>query len=152
MPVSTECAAALLSFRYPSYIYIDSLGFWVPNRGFRIPGSGFWILCQWHLDSSFQSLVGFRIPWAVFQIPKPRIADFLTLGDEFSNFAARVTDDTHPWKAFRDCQLGTPLIITKWHETNFWNFRLDHTSHVMVSCFRRLTCFFLFTGRSYSTA
>ena len=23
MPVSTECAAALLSFRYPSYIYID---------------------------------------------------------------------------------------------------------------------------------
>ena len=41
--------------------------------------------------------LGFRIPIiSVFQIPKPRIADLLTLGDEFSNFAARVTDDAHP--------------------------------------------------------
>ena len=30
-------------------------------------------LVQWNLDSGFQSLVGFRIPSAVFQIPKPRI-------------------------------------------------------------------------------
>ena len=28
----------------------------------RIPGTGFRILCQWNLDSGFQSLVGFRIP------------------------------------------------------------------------------------------
>ena len=27
------------------------------------------------LDSGFRSLVGFRIPWAVFWIPKPRIPD-----------------------------------------------------------------------------
>ena len=33
------------------------------------------ILCQWNLDSGFQSLVGFRIHWAVFTIPKPRIPD-----------------------------------------------------------------------------
>ena len=32
-------------------------------------------LCQWNLDSGFQSLVGFRTPWAVFRIPKPRISD-----------------------------------------------------------------------------
>ena len=32
-------------------------------------------LCQWNLDSEFQSLVEFRIPWAVFWIPKPRIPD-----------------------------------------------------------------------------
>ena len=38
-----------------------SLGFWIPRHGFRI-------LCQWNLDSGFQSLVGFRIP-------KPRILD-----------------------------------------------------------------------------
>ena len=41
----------------------DSLGFWIPCRGFRIPVTG------------FQSLVGFRILWAVFWIPKPRIPD-----------------------------------------------------------------------------
>ena len=40
----------------------DSLGFWIPRRGFRIPGSLFWILCQWNLDSRFQTLVGFQIP------------------------------------------------------------------------------------------
>ena len=38
------------------------------------------------------------VPDSLSCIPdsKPRIADFLTLGDEFSNFAARVTDDAHP--------------------------------------------------------
>ena len=36
----------------------DSLGFWIPRRGFRIPGTGFdSSLCQWKLDSGmFQSL------------------------------------------------------------------------------------------------
>ena len=43
----------------------DSLRFWIPRRGFRK------ILCQWKLDSSFQSLTGFPIPYAVFQIPNP---------------------------------------------------------------------------------
>ena len=46
----------------------DSLVFWIPHRGFRI-------LCQWNLDSGLQLLVGFRIPWAVFRVPKPRIPD-----------------------------------------------------------------------------
>ena len=41
----------------------DSLGFWIPRRGFRD------ILCQWKLDSRFQSLGGLPIPYAVFQIP-----------------------------------------------------------------------------------
>ena len=40
--------------------------------GFQTLDSSF---CQWNLDSVFQSLVGFRIPWAVFRIPKPRISD-----------------------------------------------------------------------------
>ena len=53
-----------------------SLGFWLPYHGFRIPGIEFRILCQWSLNSGFQSLVGFQIPWAVFWIPKPRILDF----------------------------------------------------------------------------
>ena len=51
----------------------------VLDSGFHITDSGFQVLdsnlCQWNLDSGFQSQVGFRILWAVFQIPKPRIPD-----------------------------------------------------------------------------
>ena len=32
----------------------DSLGFWIPGTEFRF-------LCEWDLDSGFQSLEGFRI-------------------------------------------------------------------------------------------
>ena len=45
-------------------------GFHAVDR-FRIQGTGFRILCQWKLDSGFQSLVGFRIPQAkISQIPE----------------------------------------------------------------------------------
>ena len=48
------------------------------HSGFHLMHSGDQVLhpslCQWtDLDSEFSSLVGFRIPWAVFWIPKPRI-------------------------------------------------------------------------------
>ena len=46
---------------------------WIPDSGFQVPDST--NLCQLTLDSGFQSSVGFRIPWAVFQIQQPRIAD-----------------------------------------------------------------------------
>ena len=39
-----------------------SLGFWIPRRGFRIQGSGFWIPFRFKLDFGFQSLAGLRIP------------------------------------------------------------------------------------------
>ena len=48
----------------PSKGIQDYLGIWTPGTGVRI-------LCQWNLDS----LEGFRIPWAVFWIPKHRILD-----------------------------------------------------------------------------
>ena len=44
----------------------DSLELWIPHRVFRILG-------RWNLDSEFQSLVGFQIPWAVMRIPKHRM-------------------------------------------------------------------------------
>ena len=50
---------------------LDS-GFHAVDSGFQVLDSSF---CQWNLDSGFQSLVGFQNPWAVFQIPKPRIPD-----------------------------------------------------------------------------
>ena len=53
----------------------DTFRFWIPRRGFQIPGTRFWILSQWDLDSGFQSLKGFRIPWVVFRIPKSGIPD-----------------------------------------------------------------------------
>ena len=86
------------------------LGFWIPidcvipDSTPWIPDSG-WLdssLCQWNLDSGFQSTVWFRIPWAVFWIPKTqdsrfqkpkfsrfRNPDSLTLGDMSGSFCAR---------------------------------------------------------------
>ena len=34
----------------------DSFGLWIPSRGFRTPGNGFWNRCQWNLDSGRLSL------------------------------------------------------------------------------------------------
>ena len=45
----------------------------VLDSGFQVLDSS---LCQWNLDSGFQSLMEFGIPWAVFQIQKPKIPDF----------------------------------------------------------------------------
>ena len=50
-----------------------SLVFWIPLRGFRVPGTLYWILdlCQWNLDSGFQSSVGFWIPNPGFRDSSP---------------------------------------------------------------------------------
>ena len=40
------------------------LDFHAVDSGFQVLDSNF---CQWNLGSGFQSLVGFRIPWAVFR-------------------------------------------------------------------------------------
>ena len=45
-------------------------------------------VCQWNLDSGFQSFVGFRIPWGIFPIPKPRMPDFT--GKNFLDSGIRV--------------------------------------------------------------
>ena len=58
------------------------------SAGFWIPGTGFRILCQWNLESRFQSFVRFRIhrarfwiPWTVFRISKPRIPHSISMAD-----------------------------------------------------------------------
>ena len=43
---------------------------WIPDYRCWIP---VFVIGTWILDSGFQSLVRFRIPWAVFRIPKPRV-------------------------------------------------------------------------------
>ena len=52
----------------------DSVGLWILRSRNQIPGSGFRIVCQWNLDSGFQSLVGFQIPSDVFRIPQAKIS------------------------------------------------------------------------------
>ena len=77
----------------PCRLIQDSLDWteldWIPGCGFRIPGTGFRILCQWNLDSRLQSLVGFRVRLASFRTPKPRVPD--PTGKNFSASGIRVT-------------------------------------------------------------
>ena len=73
------------------------------DSGFHAVDSGFQVLDsslgQWNLDSGFQSLVGFRIPWAVFRIPKHRIPDsFSCIPDSTSkNFPQLRNPDSLTW-------------------------------------------------------
>ena len=72
--------------------------FW---RGLQVLDS---CICHYNLDSEFQSLVGFRIPWAVLRIPKPRIPDFFYIPRaKFS----RIPDSTSPH--FRHFGIRIPL-------------------------------------------
>ena len=69
---------------------------WIPDSTLSIPDSRYWIsdFVSGKLDSWFQSLMGFRIPWTVFRIfqsrrfriPQAKILgirnpDFLTCGE-----------------------------------------------------------------------
>ena len=56
---------------------------WISDSTHWIPAvvSGTWIL-------RFKSFVGFRIPWAVFRIPKPRISD--STGQHFTHCGIRI--------------------------------------------------------------
>ena len=47
-------------------------GFHAVDSEFQVRDSGFFVSGR---DSGLQSLAGFRIPWSVFRIPKPRISD-----------------------------------------------------------------------------
>ena len=64
LSVSTSKAFIIISpHRTESKTALDS-GFrtaWIPDSR------------HWNLDSGFQSMLGLRIPWTVFRIPKPRI-------------------------------------------------------------------------------
>ena len=69
---------------------------------FHVTDSGFQLLdcslCQWNFYSSFQSLVGFRFPWAVFRIPKPRIPD--STSKNFSDYGIRIPLHGAEWKKY----------------------------------------------------
>ena len=60
--VHIPCDCAAVSPNVKCKRIKDSLGIWIPRRGFRILGTGLRIFCQWNVDFRFQSLVGFRTP------------------------------------------------------------------------------------------
>ena len=50
----------------------ESIGFWIPHYGFRIPSiNGFRIPCQWNFDSRFQLLAGFGMSELSFGFQTP---------------------------------------------------------------------------------
>ena len=63
----------------------DSLGFCIVCLGFGIPGTGFQSLSvEFGFWIPVSSGPGFRIPWALYRIPKPRIPD--STGNIFPGF------------------------------------------------------------------
>ena len=71
----------------------------VLESGFQVLDSS---LCQWNLDSGFQSLEGFRTPRAAFRIPKPRIP--YSASTIFPDSSFRSTS-----KNFRESRIRIPL-------------------------------------------
>ena len=63
-----------------SWAVIPPVKWWsgIPRLALRISRSVYQILFQWNLKTEFQSLVSFRIPWAVFRILKSGILDSTT--------------------------------------------------------------------------
>ena len=67
----------------------------IQSSGFHAVESRFqaldFSLCQWNLDSGFQSLEGFRISWTLFRIPPAKISPIPESGfpytGEFTTFA-----------------------------------------------------------------
>ena len=51
----------------------DSLGFWIPHCGFRIPGTGFWYLS---VELGFWIPIGSGIPDSLSCIPDSKTRDF----------------------------------------------------------------------------
>ena len=81
---------------------LDS-GFWIPHHGSQTPITGFQSLSM-KIWFRIQKFVGFRIPWAVFWIPKPRIPD------STSKFS-QILDSTS--KNFLHSGIRIPLHETK---------------------------------------
>ena len=54
----------------------DIPGFRIIRLVFWIPGTGFWILCQWNLESGLQLLVGSRFQSRGFWTPQETFPTF----------------------------------------------------------------------------
>ena len=108
----------------------DSHGFWIPRRGFRIPSTGFRIFCQCSVDSRFQSLMGFRIPWSVFRIQKPRIPDS-------TSKISRILESTFPYMgelSMLSSERTGPKNLTIPHVDTWVRLELLKINNVRLHC------------------
>ena len=103
----------------------NSLGFLIPCHRFLIPGTGIPVLVSgiWILDSGFQSLVGFRILWTVFRIPRPRISVF-TLSKFFPDFGFH--EQNFPHSGIRNPDFLTWGEMWQNRNSYFVDCRLSH--------------------------
>ena len=90
-----------------------------------IPDSRYWnsSLSQWNLDSGFQSLVGFRILWTVFRIPRPRISVF-TLSKFLPDFGFH--EQNFPHSGIRNPDFLTWGEMWQNRNSYFVDCRLSH--------------------------
>ena len=81
----------------------------VLDSGFHAMNSGFQVV-----DSGFQLLVGFRIPWTVFHIAKPRILD--SASKNFSDSGIRIPihgETSSPWNLRNYMVMVKPQLRVK---------------------------------------
>ena len=102
----------------PSETVLDSV-FHSEDSRFHLLDSRF---CQWNLDSGFQSLVGFWIPWAIFQIPRSRIPDPTSIN----------SPDSGIWISLTDCTWGN---LGQLDSIYHWSLRLPEKCGYFLSFF-----------------
>ena len=81
----------------------------VLDSGFHAMNSGFQVL-----DSRFQLLVGFRIPWTVFHISKPRILN--SASKNFLDSGIRIAihgETSSPWNLINNMVMVKPQLRVK---------------------------------------
>ena len=102
----------------------DSLGFWIPRRGFLIPGTWlqFFLVESW---IGFQSLVGFRIRRALFRIPKPRIPD--STSKNFTDSRTRIPSHG-PMLLLTFCYISSVIV---------WPQCKSHVDHIIIGRWTR---------------
>ena len=85
------------------------------------PDSG---LYQWNLDSGFQSLVWFRIPWAIFQISMPTIPD--STCKNFSDSRIWIPESGFPYLERDNWQWIKPIQYISRNCFNNWSLAIGH--------------------------
>ena len=106
-------------------------------------------------DSGFQSLVGFRIPWPVFRIPKPRIPDHPQVKIfRIPNLTRKNILDSLAWGELKYTQLpmNRKLFIVNCRRNKFSFYYYAYTSKRILALagFYLAVCFCAAWGRQSS--
>ena len=104
-------------------------------------------------DSGFQSLVGFRIPWPVFQIPKPRIPDHPQVKiSRIPNLTRKNILDSLAWGELKYTQLpmNRKYFIVNCKRNKFPFYYYAYTPKRILAGFYLAVCFCAVWGRQSS--